>query len=62
MVGFRESRRLRPYILRDSLGGLKRMIHTHETVGSNPILATHGGSLAMVIKSQEAVGKLIIMK
>ncbi len=49
-------------ILRDSLVGLKRMIHTHETVGSNPILATHGGSLAMIIKSQEAVGKLIIMK
>lgn len=27
--------------MRDSLVGLKRMIHTHETVGSNPILATN---------------------
>lgn len=29
------------FILRDSLVGLKRMIHTHENVGSNPILATN---------------------
>ena len=39
--GFRESRILHPYILRDSLVGLKRMIHTHKIVGSNPILATY---------------------